>query len=126
GAWFALTPGWNGSNLTGAFSGGGYVAVNDQSVLFPAIAVTNDGKGAIGFSLVGPGLFPGTAFAKVTLAAGATEVKVTSLGVFPDDGFTGYPVFDDRDGRWGDYGAAVADADGNIWVANETIPCQEL
>ena len=126
GAWFAITPGWNGSDLTGASSGGGYVAVNDQSVLFPAIAVNKDGKGAIGFSLVGPGLFPGTAYAKVTLAAGATEVKLTSLGAFPDDGFTGYPVFDDRDGRWGDYGAAVADADGNIWVANEMIPCQEF
>ena len=30
-AWFALTPGWNGSDLTGTFSGGGYVAVNNQA-----------------------------------------------------------------------------------------------
>lgn len=124
-AWFAMTPGWNGADLTGAFTGGGYVAVNDQSILYPSIAVTNDGKGAIGFSIVGPGLFPGTGYAKVSLAAGATEVKLTSQGVFPDDGFTGYPVFDDRGGRWGDYSAAVVDASGNIWVASEMIPCQQ-
>ena len=125
-AWFALTPGWKGTDLTGAFTGGGYVAVNDQSVLFPSIAVNNDGKGAIGFSIVGPGLYPGTGYAKVSLATGVTEVKLTSRGVFPDDGFSGYPVFDDRGGRWGDYSAAVVDAHGDIWVANETIPCQEL
>lgn len=125
-AWFALTPGWNGSDLTGSFTGGGYVAVNNQSVIFPSIAVTNDGKGAIGFSLVGPGLFPGAGYAKVSLATGATEVKLTAKGVFPDDGFTGYPVFDDRGGRWGDYSAAVVDASGSIWVANETIPCEEF
>ncbi len=125
-AWFALTPDWGGIDLKGTYAGGGYVAVNDQSVMYPSIAVTNDGKGAIGFSIVGPGLFPGTGYAKVSLATGATEVKLTSQGVFPDDGFTGYPVFDDRGGRWGDYSAAVVDATGNIWVANETIPCQNL
>jgi len=125
-AWFAMTPGWNGSRLTGAFTGGGYVAVNEQSILFPSIAVNKDGKGAIGFSIVGPGMYPGTGYAKVSLASGATEVKITSKGVFPDDGFTGYPVFDDRGGRWGDYSAAVVDASGNIWVANEQIGCQEL
>ena len=125
-AWFALTPGWKGSDLTGTFSGGGYVAVNGQSVMYPSIAVNKDGKGAIGFSIVGPGMFPGTGYAKVSLATGATEVKLTSRGAFPDDGFTGYPVFDDRGGRWGDYSAAVVDASGNIWVANETIPCQEF
>jgi len=125
-AWFALTPGWSGSDLTGTFAGGGYVAVNGQSVMYPSIAVNKDGKGAIGFSIVGPGMFPGSGYAKVSLATGATEVKLTSRGVFPDDGFTGYPVFDDRSGRWGDYSAAVVDASGNIWVANETIPCQEF
>jgi hypothetical protein len=125
-AWFALTPGWRGQDLTGSFTGGGYVSVNEQSVMYPSIAVNKDGKGAIGFSIVGPGMFPGTGYAKVSLAAGATEVKLTSRGVFPDDGFTGYPVFDDRGGRWGDYSAAVVDAHGDVWVANETIPCQEL
>jgi hypothetical protein len=125
-AWFAMTPGWNGSDLTGTFTGGGYVAVNNQSVMYPSIAVTNEGKGAIGFSIVGPGLFPGAGYAKVSLATGVTEVKLTARGVFPDDGFTGYPVFDDRGGRWGDYSAAVVDGGGSIWVANETIPCQEF
>jgi hypothetical protein len=42
--------------LTGSFTGGGYV-INDQSVMYPSIAVTKDGKGAIGFGIVGLGLF---------------------------------------------------------------------
>jgi hypothetical protein len=71
-------------------------------------------------------MFPGTGYARVSLATGVTEVKLTSRGAFPDDGFTGYPVFDDRGGRWGDYSAAVVDARGDIWVANEMIPCQEF
>jgi hypothetical protein len=125
-AWFALTPGWSGTDLTGSFTGGGYVSVDKQSVIFPSIAVNRNGKGAIGFSIVGPGMFPGTGYARVSLPTGATEVKLTSRGAFPDDGFTGYPVFGDRGGRWGDYSAAVADANGDIWVANETIPCQEF
>jgi len=64
--------------LIGAFSGGGYVAVNNQNVAFPSIAVNKDGKGAIGFSIIGPGLFPGAGYAKVSLPVGAIEVKLTA------------------------------------------------
>jgi hypothetical protein len=39
-----------------------------------------------------------------------------------DDGFTGYGAFGGRVGRWGDYTAAVADADGSVWMAAEYIP----
>ena len=35
-------------------------------------------------------------------------------------------LFDDHGGRWGDYSAAVVDASGSIWVANEMIPCQQV
>jgi hypothetical protein len=45
--------------------------------------------------------------------------------VLPDDGFTGYPPETGLPiitGRWGDYTAAVSDANGNIWFGAEYIP----
>jgi hypothetical protein len=54
----------------------------------------------------------------------APEVKLTSRGVFQTTGLR-LTVFDDHGGRCGD-SSAVVDANGAIWVANETIPCQEL
>ena len=45
--------------------------------------------------------------------------------VLPDDGFTGYPPesgLATNVGRWGDYTAAVSDANGNIWFGAEYIP----
>lgn len=44
------------------------------------------------------------------------------FGLRAQDGFTRYPFFGgSRAARWGDYSAAVADADGSIWFANEYI-----
>ena len=59
-------------------------------------------------------------------AAHAPTARRTWLawGSGPADGFTGELSQDPVDGgveRWGDYGAAVADADGSIWFANESI-----
>jgi hypothetical protein len=45
-------------------------------------------------------------------------------GVGPQDGFTGTSVFNDPNParpRWGDYGAAVPDQNGNVWLASESI-----
>lgn len=49
-------------------------------------------------------------------------ISLAALDYAPEDGFTGYPFFGgSRAARWGDYSAAVADADGSIWFANEYI-----
>jgi hypothetical protein len=43
--------------------------------------------------------------------------------VAPDDGLTGYPIVEGTNvGRWGDYSAAVADENGDLWFATEFIP----
>jgi hypothetical protein len=47
-------------------------------------------------------------------------VKVLAEGVGPEDGFSGYRIFGGRP-RWGDYGAAAVDAQGNVWLASEWI-----
>ncbi|MEO8329422.1 MAG: hypothetical protein ABI586_05400, partial [Candidatus Nanopelagicales bacterium] len=52
-----------------------------------------------------------------------TPVTIYAAGQRPADGFTGYPEFGGSGvERWGDYSAAVADAEGTIWTAAEYIP----
>src|SRR5713101_5179305 len=54
---------------------------------------------------------------------GAGAVHIAGPGAGPQDGFTEYPAFGAPvRPRWGDYSAAVADADGSIWLAAEYIP----
>jgi len=105
----------------------GYVAVNASTVMFPSIGVAaGASKAAMVFTLVGPGNYPSVGYVRLT-SSGATSgpVNVYAAGTKPADGFTGYPQEDPVDNgieRWGDYSAAVADADGTIWTAGEYIP----
>jgi len=121
-AWFAVQPTWVGGQLGGSIRSQGYVSVNGNSVLFPAVGVSSIGKAVMGFTLIGPDFYPSAAY--VTLGAGgAGDIKVVAAGVAPDDGLTGYPVvLGTNVGRWGDYSAAVADENGDIWFATEFIP----
>jgi hypothetical protein len=103
----------------------GYVAVNGNSVMFPAIGVGADGANpTMVFTLAGPGFYPSTAYVRLTTPGALTgPVRVYGVGTKPADGFTGYP----KEGgngieRWGDYSAAVADTDGTVWLATEYIP----
>lgn len=133
-AFFIVTPGFNGSNLTASVANQGYVSVNNQGVDFPSIGVNSSGNGVICFSLIGRGVYPSQAFAKINAVSGAGTVMIPTLSsggtpivpaVLPDDGFTGYPPesgLATNVGRWGDYTAAVSDANGNIWFGAEYIP----
>jgi hypothetical protein len=123
-AWFIVTPSWSGSTLNGSIANQGYVNVAGNNAAFPAIAANAAGKGIMSFSLVGPEYFPGVAFVRLDAAHSPTVVNIARRGSGPADGFTGERSQDPVDGgveRWGDYGAAVADADGTIWFANESI-----
>ena len=94
-----------------------------QSVMFPSIGVTADGRGVLAFSLVGESYFPSAAYVPIDAVNGAGAIRIAAGGAAPDDGFTGYPIaLGLRAGRWGDYSAAVADGDGNVWFAVEYIP----
>lgn len=100
----------------------GYVAVADNSVMFPAVAATSDGKGVMSFTLAGPGSYPSAAYVRLDAASGASAVTIAKEGVGPADGFTGLHLFGGAGvERWGDYGAAAVAADGTIWIAAETI-----
>jgi hypothetical protein len=122
-AWFAVAPSFDGSSVHGHVAHQGYVAVRDNNVIFPSVAVVGEDKGVIAFTLVGPDYFPSAAYAKLG-EEGVSVVYIAADGVAPDDGFTGYPQLDPVDApsaRWGDYSAAVADG-SSIWMATEYIP----
>lgn len=94
----------------------GYVSVNQENLLFPAIAVNNAGKGIIAFTLVGPDYFPSAAYAPLSMDSGAGAVRIAAVGTEPADGFSGYRAFADTSvERWGDYHTAVVDTDGSFW-----------
>ena len=86
------------------------------------MGVTSTGKAAIVFSVVGEDFLPSAAYATLDAATGAGPSVITGPGFAPDDRFSGYAPFSaSRVARWGDYSAAVADEDGNLWLAIESI-----
>jgi hypothetical protein len=100
----------------------GYLAVNGENVLFPSIAVSRSGAGAMAFTLSGPDFFPSAAYVRFAHGRPVGSIHITGAGAGPEDGFTGYKAFQGNGvARWGDYSAAVA-ADGAIWMGNEFIP----
>jgi len=121
-AYFIVAPAWTGSALGGAVAKQGYVALTDHGMLFPSIGVNRFGKGVMSFSIAGASLYPSVGYVPIDATHGAGAITLVALGAAPDDGFSGYVFFSDRAGRWGDYSAAVADAEGTIWFANEYIP----
>jgi len=123
-AFFVVNPSDTNGTLTATMAQQGYVGVSSQDVMFPSIGVTPAGKAVMAFSLVGPDFHPSAAYAAISLSSGAGDIHIAGAGALPDDGFTGYDEITPSVGsaRWGDYSAAVADVNGNIWMAAEYIP----
>lgn len=121
-AWFVVNPSVARGAVSGQIAAQGYVSVDQASVIYPSIAASAAGKAAISFTLVGPDYFPTAAYASLDQAAGSGDVHIAGAGTLPEDGFTGYKAFTGgRVARWGDYGYATADEDGNLWFAAEYI-----
>ena len=115
--WFVVNPAGGGSIVNQ-----GYLAVSQNNVTYPAIAVTPSGHGVMAFTLVGRGFYPSAAFASID-AGGVGAVQLAAKGLGPADGFSGTAAFNAPNParpRWGDYGAAVVDG-SNIWIASEYI-----
>lgn len=121
-AWFAVTPGFDGTSLTAAMAHQGYVSVDGQNVNYPSIGMNASGKGVMSFTVVGNGYAPSAAYAPIDASGNVGDVYILSNGFGPDDGFSGYLPFGNRVARWGDYSAAVSDESGAIWLATEYIP----
>lgn len=122
-AYFIVSPDLSGHNLSATMAKQGYVSVAGNNVLFPSIGVNAAGKGAMTFTVSGPDYYPSAAYATIDATSGAGDVHIAGAGTEPADGFTGYAPYGGNGAqRWGDYSAAVADADGSIWMAVEYIP----
>jgi hypothetical protein len=121
-AYFVVNPAWSNGTFAPTLAGQSYVAVAGGSVLFPSIGVNAAGKAVMTFTVVGQSLYPSVGYAAVT-TSGAGPIHVAGAGAGPDDGFSGYAVFGGNGiARWGDYSAAVADSNGDVWIAAEYIP----
>jgi len=112
-AYFVFNP------RNGRISTQGTIAVAGSNVTYPAIGVTEEGRGVIAFTLLGADHFPSAGYASLDARTGAGAVHVAAEGVGPQDGFAGYLPFGTRS-RWGDYGAAAADGD-SVWIASEYV-----
>ena len=121
-AYFIVAPQWRRSTFNARMASDGYVSVRNENVLFPAIGVNDFGAAVMSFSISGPDYFPSTGYVRI-FGSFAGLVHVAGAGAGPEDGFSGYAAFGaDGTARWGDYSAAVADSQGNIWIAAEFIP----
>lgn len=123
-AWFVVTPTFGGGQVGGRVTGQGYVAVANNNVLFPAVAVNSSGQGAMVFTVVGPDYYPSAAYIPVGLnGAVSGPVRIGSgIGLRPADQFDCYKAFGGNGVcRWGDYSAAVAEG-ATIVMATEYIP----
>ena len=122
-AYFIVTPSDPSGTLTATMAKQGYVALNQNDVLYPSIGVNASGKGVMTFTVAGPDHYPSAGYAKIDATSGAGAVHVAMAGAGPDDSFGGYTAFNgDGTDRWGDYSAAVADESGVVWFACEYIP----
>jgi hypothetical protein len=121
-AYFIVEPSWSGGTLSGSLHKGGYVSVNRNSVFYPSVGVNAAGAGVMAFTIVGPDYHPSAAYVPIDTTNGAGDIHIFAEGAAPADGFTGYGIFGGRSERWGDYSAAVADENGDVWLAAEYIP----
>lgn len=122
-AWFAVQPKINGDGkVEGQVKKEGYIALANNNLTMPAIAMTANGKGAIAFTVIGEDYFPSAGYVTINSNGSVGPIHVAAVGLGPDDGFTSYKAFvgEPPRTRWGDYGAAVTDGD-TIWLASEYI-----
>jgi hypothetical protein len=121
--WFDVQPKINGAGKVEAkLKRQGYLALENNNLTMPAIAMAADGDGVIAFTIMGETFYPTAAYVRIDDSGAVGPIRVAAAGVGVDDGFTSYKAFvgDPPRTRWGDYGAAVIDGE-DIWVASEYI-----
>ena len=117
-AWYVINPDSNKVALQG------YLGATGHDLTYPAIGVTESGRGVMAFTATGDTLNPSAGYASIDSKIGVGDWGVVpgGTGAAPHDGFTGYKaaVGNPPRTRWGDYGAAAVDG-SSIWIASEYI-----
>jgi hypothetical protein len=122
-AWFEIKPSSTILPLTAHVVHQGYVAVDNENVLFPSIAINSKGQGVMGFTLSGPDFFPSFAYILLSTGGAGAKIHLVAPGSAPEDGFSGYATFGGNGvARWGDYGFAAVAPDGDVWIGGEYSP----
>ena len=122
-AWFAVSPKINGAGkVEGKLKTQGYLALANNNLTYPAIAIGASGKGAIAFTVTGDDYYPSAGYALIDATGAVSPIHAAAPGLGPTDGFTSYKAFVGTPPRtrWGDYGAAVTDGT-SVWIASEYI-----
>jgi hypothetical protein len=121
--WIVIDPSGPAGEAGGRVVAQGYLAVEGDNLLYPAVGVNPQGRGAMVFSLAGPGRFPSAAFVAMGAAGPEGPVRVMGEGVAPEDGDSCYTfgASDPAPCRWGDYSAARVDEQGDVWMGTEYI-----
>ena len=115
-----LKPSTGGTQL----SKQGVLALAGNNLTYPTVGVARNGRGVLGFTLVGNDYYPSAAYASLDDKVGAGDIHIAAAGADAQDGFSGYWAFKGTRAaprpRWGDYGAAAVDGN-NVFVASEYI-----
>jgi hypothetical protein len=122
-AWFQVSPKINGSGkVEGQVKQQGYIALGNNNLTYPSIAIGANGKGAMAFTVIGGDYFPSAGYVNIDSTGAVSNIHIAAQGLGPADGFTSYKAYvgDPPRTRWGDYGAAVTDGT-TIWLASEYI-----
>jgi hypothetical protein len=98
----------------------GQAGLTDSDLTYPAVGVTDSGRGVIAFTLTGDNDFPSAAYASLDGQVGLGDVSVAAAGIGPWDGFTSYVAFGSGRPRWGDYGATSV-IGNTIYTASEYV-----
>jgi hypothetical protein len=117
-AWYVVNP--NSSKIVKQ----GYLGATGYDFSYPAIGVTQSGRGVMAFTASGDTTDPSAAYATIDALVGVSAWAIVpgGTGAAQDDGFTSYKsqVGNPPRTRWGDYGAAAVDG-SSIWIASEYI-----
>lgn len=119
-AWFILDAKVTNAGVSASIRKQGILALKDESLPYPTLGVTASGRGVMGFTRVGPNLFPSQGYASIDDVAGAGAVHMAAEGNSPQDGFTEYPPIGGNRPRWGDYSAAAVDGQ-QVFLAGQYI-----
>ena len=124
-AWFIVDPSVLAGSVSASVERQGYVALSNDSLIYPAVGVTAAGRGVIAFGLAGPDFYPSAAYIDMDLHGVQGPVREIASGSGPEDGEYCYHTFvgssADNGCPWGDYSAAVAENANTIVTGSEYI-----
>jgi hypothetical protein len=124
-AYFSVEPRrLKSGRLGGRMRAQGYVALDDADLMYPSIALTDDGRGAIAFAMSGENDYPSAAYVRIRgINKGPGPVHIAGAGAGPLDDSSGYsmkPGQPQGPSRFGDYSAALIDG-STLWMSTEAV-----